>query len=360
MGARCNIGWAIASVVVLGAMLVPNGAGAATVVNGDFESGTLAGWNLHRVTGAGSWFAYKDTDAPIGRKRKPQPADPVQAPPEGAYAAITDEANPDTLILYQDIALEAGFSHRLSLLAYYDSYDPIAAPTPDTLSVDDAVLGKQKNQQYRIDVISPTAPLESLDPADILRTLLVTKPGDAQEMGPTRLSANLSAFAGKTVRLRIANAVHEEVFNAGVDAVSLSTAPPGQSVSGGRGSRRDPILFSFGRVKANRHTGTATLLVTVAGPGLVRAKGAPASAGAARSRKAGDPRKPIEPITVPVAMAKTVAIHLRPTPSARAILRQEHRLRVKIAVTFRPLDGTAETATTAIELRLDRRPSRRR
>ena len=75
------------------------------------------------------------------RKQKADSADPVQAPPQGAYAAITDEANPDTLILYQDIALEAGFSYQLSLLAYYDSYKPIAVPTPDTLSVDEGILG---------------------------------------------------------------------------------------------------------------------------------------------------------------------------------------------------------------------------
>jgi hypothetical protein len=347
-----RIGLLIAAVAVLLAVPAPSDAAAATVVNGDFESGTLAGWRLHRATGAGSWFAYRDTDAPIGRKRKP-PADPVQPPPQGAYAAIADQANPDTLVLYQDIALEPNLDHRLSLLAYYDSYKPIAIPTPDTLSVDDAVLGKQKNQQYRIDVIRPAAPLESVDPADILRTLFVTKLGDPQEMGPTRLSANLSAFAGQTVRLRIASAVHEEVFNAGVDSVSISTSPPGKSPS--RGSRRDPVLFSFGRVRANRHSGIATLRVRVSGPGLVRAKGSPAPAGAARPSRKSELRKPIEPVTVPVAAAKTVAIRLRPSPSARAALRQGRRLRVGVSVTFIPTGGVSESASIPVTFSLARR-----
>lgn len=351
MTTRAPIILAIAFLALVVAMLVPSGAGAATVANGGFESGALSGWRLHRVTGAGNWFAYSGTDAPIGRKRKPIPADPVQAPPEGTHAAISDQANPDTLILYQDIVLEPGLDHRLSLLAYYDSYAPIAVPTPDTLSVGGAVLGKQKNQQFRIDVMRPEAPLESVAPADILRTLFATRPGNPLSMGPTRLSANLSAFAGQTVRLRIANAVQEEVLNAGLDAVSIATTRPGQAASGGRGARRDPVLFSFGRVRANRRHGVATLRVSVSGPGLVRAKGTSVSAGQARASGRGRLRKPIEPLTLPVARAKTVAIHLRPTPGARAVLRREGRLRVEVAVTFRPLGGGAETATVPVVLR---------
>jgi hypothetical protein len=352
MATRLRIPPVLALLAVSAAMGTPSEAGAATVVNGGFESGTLAGWRLHRVTGAGNWFAYSGTDAPIGQRRKPTPADPVQAPPEGRHAAISDQANPDTLILYQDVVLEAGLEHRLSLLAYYDSYDPIAVPSPDTLSVDDAVLGKQRNQQFRIDVMKPGAPLESVDPADVLRTLFATGPGDPVSIGPTRLSANLSAFAGQTVRLRIANAVHEEVFNAGVDAVSIATTRPGQSPSHGRGSRRDPILFSFDGVRTNRRLGVATLRLRVSGAGLVRARAT--STRAARSSGAGLPRKPIEPITVAVARAKTVAIHLRPTPAARAVLRWQRRLRTEVSVTFWPLGGVAETATVPVVLKLHR------
>jgi hypothetical protein len=330
--------------------MVPACAGAATVVNGDFESGTLAGWHVHRETGAGNWFAYKGTDAPIGRKRKPVPADPVQAPPQGVYAAIADEANPDTLILYQDLTLEAGRSQRLSLLAYYNSYKPIAVPTPNTLSVDEEILGKQKNQQFRIDVMKPAAPLDSVDPGDLLRTIFETEPGDPQEMAPTRLTADLSAFAGQTVRLRIANAVHEEVFNAGVDDISIFNAAAGQFPS--RGSQNGPSLFSFGRVTANRRTGIVVLRVRVSGSGLLRVRGTPSAGGAALASGTRRLRKPIEPVTVPVVTAKTVAIHLRPTSRARAVLRRQHRLRVKLAVTFMPTGGSPETATLPVLFRL--------
>jgi hypothetical protein len=358
MSARRGTSRAILLIAVLVIALAPSGAGAATVVNGNFESGTLAGWQVQRTTEAGDWFAYKGTAAPIGSKR-PNPADPVQAPPQGTYAAISDEFNPDTVVLYQDIALEADRTHVLSLLAYYDSYEPIAVPTPNTLSIDDGALGGQGNQQFRIDVMRPEAPLESIDPADILRTVFQTKPGDPLRMAPTKLSANLSSFAGQTVRLRIANAVKEEVFNAGVDAVSVSSTLPGEPASRG-GSKQGPVLFSFGRVRAHPRNGIATLQVQVSGPGLVRATGASTPVPAVRTRGAGKLRKPIEPVTVPVGSAKTVTLHLRPTPAARAILKRKHRLRVGVTVTYMPTGGPSEAASVPVVFKLERRSRDRR
>jgi hypothetical protein len=323
------------------ALLAPSAASAASVVNGDFEAGSLKGWHVHRATEAGNWFAYEGTSAPIGSKRG---ADPVQAPPQGTYAATTDEANPESLILYQDIALEPGFSHRLSLLAYYNSYRPIAIPTPDTLSVDEESLAGQPNQQYRIDVMKPDAPLESVEPADILRTLLRTNPGGPENMAPTKLTADLTPFAGQTVRLRIANAVNQEVFNAGVDAISISSTAPGGTPAHGR--------LSLGKARANRKNGTAILPARVPGPGLLKAKGGggPASARASGSTKR--PRTPIEPVTVRVTAPGKVMIHLKPTPSARAILRQKHKLRVKVAVTFAPPGESPQAASQSVLLEL--------
>jgi hypothetical protein len=356
MGIRRNSGLAGLLIAILVVALVPVGAEAATVVNGDFETGTLQGWHVHQATQFGDWFAYEGTETPIGAQRKKQThVDPVQAPPQGRYAAVTDELNPDTLILYQDVALEPAHSHQLSLLAYYDSYDPIAVPTPNTLSVDDEVLtgpsGVQPNQQFRIDVMKPEAPLESVDPNDILRTVFATRLHAPRSMGPTRLTADLSAFAGQTVRLRVAVAAHEEIFNAGVDAVSISTAAPGRSAS--EGAADGPEQFGFGRIRAFGRRGSATLRVRVSGPGLLRAKGAPVVLGAQAGAR-GALRKPIEPITVPIAAAKTVAIHLRPTRATRARLRERHQLRVRVEVTFMPTSGSAETAAVPVVFRLDR------
>lgn len=335
--------------IVVSALLAP-GAAAATVVNGDFEAGNLAGWHVQQATAAGDWYPYQGTNPPIAGKTLTAP---VPAPPQGAFAAITDEVDPDTVILYQDIALRSGYDHRLSLFAYYVSQDPIAVPAPDTLSVDEEALGGQANQQYRVDVIKPSAPLESLDPADILRTLFRTQPGSPETMLPTRLSADLSAFAGQTVRLRIAVAAHEETLNGGVDDVSVLSAPLGQLPQGGAGGKGANRL-SFGKVKVNRANGTAILPVQVPGRGKLSAKGeGPVPSGASATKAKPQLRKLIKPVTVGVAKAGIVKLHLQPTKVARGILELKQKLRVKVAVTFKPSGGKAETATVPVVLKLE-------
>ncbi len=352
-----QIGRATLLVAVFVALLAPCGAEAGEkVVNGDFEAGTLRGWSVYQANPFGDWFAYQGTETPIGANRKKQSntgAVSVQPPPQGTYAAVTDEVEPDTLILYQDVALESGHDYQLSLVAYYDSYRPIAIPTPNTLSIAEEALllpnGKfQENQQFRIDVMKPDAPLESLEPADILRTVFTTKLGDRRTMAPRKLTTDLSAFAGQTVRLRIANTVTEEVFNAGVDAISIATPDSLASRHGG---------FRFGKAKVNRRTGIATLRVRVAGPGLLRAAKARGPASASRKSATGKGGLRIEPVTVPLAKAKTVTIHLRPSPAARAVLRRKHRLRVRVGLTYMPTGSVAETAALPVVFRLaPRRP----
>jgi hypothetical protein len=355
-------------VLICLALFAPAGAVAANVINGDFETGTLAGWQVHRLLEAGDWFPYggDPTDPPsirvdpIAVKR----ADgPITAPPQGRYAAVADEINPDSLILSQEVTLGAGLSHRLNLLAYYDSYVPIAVPAPDSLSADDAALAGQANQQYRIDVIRPTAPIDSVDPADVLLTVFQTRPGASRVMAPTRLTADLSPFAGQTVRLRIAVVAHEEVLVGGVDAVAVESAPPGllpplgKKPGGGSGGARAD-LFSFGKAKANPKNGTATLPVRVSGPGLLKAdgQGPPvATAGAAHAKK---PAKLIKPTRAGAKAEGTVELQLKPTHAALAILRQKHKLRVKVAVTFEPDGGKPETATVPVVLKLRAAPAR--
>lgn len=49
-------------------------------------------------------------------------------PPSGNFGAYTYEENPDTAILFQDVALEPFYTHQLSLSLGYNSADPIVAP----------------------------------------------------------------------------------------------------------------------------------------------------------------------------------------------------------------------------------------
>jgi hypothetical protein len=334
------------------ACMAPASAAAATVVNGGFETGNLTGWHVHRLMEAGAWFAYTGTSEAIAQQRGEALQQP---PPQGSFAAITDELSAETLILYQDVPLPAGKNEKLSVLAYFNSARPIAVPPSGTLSVDGGALDGNANQQYRIDVMKPEAAIESVSPGDVLLTVFSAAPG-SKKMPPTRLTADLGAFAGQTVRLRFAVAAHEELLTAGVDAVSISTDLPGSGSSPG-GSN----LFGIGKAKLNRRNGTAALPVRVPGPGLLKAqdasgaKPAPSSAG-----KTAKKPKLIKPVTVKVAKAGTVKLSLRPTSAARGILELKQKLRVKVAVTYVPTGGSARTATVPVVLRLEARPRHRR
>jgi hypothetical protein len=302
-------------------LVVPAGARAATVVDGDFETGNLTGWQLSNVPpepgNSGNWFAYTGTASPVGEF-----APPVPPPPAGKYAAITAQGGPGTHILYQDIALEPNYTHQLSLLVYYRSETPLATPSPETLEAN----GPFENQQYRIDVMKPTAPIASVSSSDILATVFATSTGSPQELGPSPYTVNLSAFAGQTVRLRFVEVDNQGYFAAGTDSVAIASTPPSNA-------------FSFGKTVLNEKNGAAKLQVTIPGPGTLAI---------ADVKKA---KKRVKTKTIQKT-GGTFYLPVTPTKSTLKALQDKGKLKVKVAVTFTPTGGLAATQTRKLTLRL--------
>jgi hypothetical protein len=194
-------------------LALPALAGAAKVINGGFETGNFAGWTVQDEAGSGgSWFVYSGTSSPLT-------GHPIPAPPEGTHAVISDQKAPSSNILYQDVTLGRKQRHILSLYVYYTSYAPLASP-PSL----DYTYGSP-NQQYRIDLMKPTAPLMSVASTDILKTVFATSPSSPASMSPTLMSLNISSLAGDTVRLRIAQVDNSFYLNAGVDDVMITSTP---------------------------------------------------------------------------------------------------------------------------------------
>jgi Ca2+-binding RTX toxin-like protein len=201
-------------------LLSPARAGAATLANGDFEAGNLSGWQVQNSNQGGpgdGWFAYSGTASPIFGA-------PIPAPPQGSFGAITDQEGPGRHLLYQDVVLEAGQLHTLTLYAYYSSGGPIASP--ESLDPSGGENPGGENQQYRIDVMNPSAPLDSVSPSDILQTVFRTNTGAPTSVSPMLMSSDLTPFAGQTVRLRFAEVDNQGNFWAGADAVSISSITP--------------------------------------------------------------------------------------------------------------------------------------
>ena len=116
-----------------------------------------------------------------------------------------------TRILYRDLRLDGQF--RIDLTVYWAGTSPLSSPpTLDYHAV-------EANEQFRIDLIPPTAPIDSVADGDVLTNIFATSPADPVEQQPTEVSADLSAWQGQTVRLRLAQTDNQGPLRAAVDNI---------------------------------------------------------------------------------------------------------------------------------------------
>jgi hypothetical protein len=271
------------------ALAAPAAASAAIVNNGDFETGNISGWQTSNQ-GPANWFAYAGTVAPISMN-------PLPAPPQGSFAAISDQTAESRTILYQDVTLPpAGTQVRLSLISYYTADTAIVSP--DTLDVSSTV-----NEQYRIDVMRPGAAVDSVASGDVLATVLRTQTGAPVVLAPTQKTADLSAFAGQTVRLRFAVATTENNLNGGADAVAVNGLTVGQATR-------------------NKKKGTATLPVTVTDPGTVALTG-----------NGVKPSSASKSVAVP---AGTTNLLVKAQGKKKRKLNRKGKVKVQVTITYTP------------------------
>src|SRR5215213_11504738 len=86
------------AVLVAGLVIASTGvAFAARVANGGFEAGDLGHWTVvDQAGGNGSWFAHTGTTSPLTNTT-------IAAPPDGSFAAVTDQNAPGSHVLYRNI-----------------------------------------------------------------------------------------------------------------------------------------------------------------------------------------------------------------------------------------------------------------
>jgi hypothetical protein len=348
----------IALALLAASLLGAASASAAGVVNGSFETGTFNGWSLFASSPSVEWLVGEDQEP--GAQGQPLPA-----PFDGRYFAFSEQRGPGTAILYQDIALPAATTDTLALTFGYFSEAQIRIPQPDSLDAE----GAAKNQQVRVDVMKPTAPIESLAPADILTTVfasseaenLVPEPG----IEPRRFSVDLSAFAGQTVRLRFAVAVNREL-EAEVDAVSLTSAPIPPALPAPPAPLPAPVPPSNqirkGKLALNKKNGTASLAIAVPDAGTLTAMDASTKIAIASTLTAKGGHKPmlIKTTTLHPTAAGTIEVPIRPTASGRRVLEEKGALEFHARLTFTPTGGTAATQVYTSKLMKTLKPRPRR
>jgi hypothetical protein len=194
-----------------GSSVTTDVSAAANVTNGNFETGNFTGWNrVNKEGGSGSWFVYSTNTSPLSNN-------PIAVPPQGNFAATSDQNNPGTQVLIKTIKLQSGMRHELSFILYYRNFAP-GFFTPNTLNFTAA-----PNQQYRIDVLKKDANPFSVSQNAILKPLFRTNVGAPNTRGPQLRSFNLTQFAGRTVRLRFAAVETENFLLASVDKVKVKS-----------------------------------------------------------------------------------------------------------------------------------------
>ncbi|HOO52438.1 MAG TPA: IPTL-CTERM sorting domain-containing protein [Alphaproteobacteria bacterium] len=207
-------------IVVLTVMTFPTVImGAELVTNGGFETGDFTGWTVWNEPGSGGdFYVYSGTTSPSS-------ASIVPAPPEGTYAALTDQSydpsNPGPLdgthIIFQDVLLPEAALINFSAIVYAENRGP--------LYINHGLYrGSVASQFMRVDIMKPSASLQSQELEDILINLFITEEGDPLSYPYENLSANLTPYAGQEIRIRIAQCNNQGSFQGGVDAVSIETS----------------------------------------------------------------------------------------------------------------------------------------
>ena len=215
-------------------------------MNGGAGSMIFADWTLFNSgLSPGSFFVQTGTLAPFAMGSGAT----VPPPPDGTFAAMSDQGGPGLRIIYQDVTLPPG-TFSLSCQIYIASEADYAVPDPETL--DPGVI---PNQHARIDIMDPSAPIDDVG-AGVLKNILFTMPGDPGDpvnpmMGYSRVSA---AFAGgRTIRLRFAEVDNQFFFNFGVDGCVLATAGVGAPTLSANALRATAVaLLAIGAIALQR------------------------------------------------------------------------------------------------------------
>ncbi len=198
---------------------MPAFAASNLVVNGDFElnggpgTNKLTAWVIADQAGSsGSWYAQMGAFPMPSTERCSNES--VSAPPSG-FAAMSTQSFKGSHVLYQDIALPA-LATKITLT--YDLFIYTHGGFANQPTLDFNIL---PNTQFRADVVDPAAPVDDMG-SGVLLNVYQSKPGDLRYAPYAMQTADLTQFAGRTIRLRFAQVDNVDCFNAGLDNVSIT------------------------------------------------------------------------------------------------------------------------------------------
>ena len=160
------------------------------IANGGFETGTLAGWAPVTNLQGGQFYI---TDGP----RAPFSSDSELPPYAGSFSAVADENGPGTFYMYQTVTVPAG----------------VAAVTLSWAHRVRNFYGYDNGQQFQVRICDTNN--------NVLATPFTTQSGDPLLGDWTLESYDMTAFAGRTVRVTFWVNVAKPYLEVYVDNVSV-------------------------------------------------------------------------------------------------------------------------------------------
>lgn len=211
---------ALGAIATVAAFIVALGfsasANAASLSNGNFETGSLSGWKS------------KSTDKEDGRwmiheKGEDGPNDILQNfyNPKNTYQAVGAQPYGESgMILYRDIKLPPKAQLKSATLSFSYAYRNFTTSWAVTDSLKD-VYGEDANQQFRIDLLKASGDPWTFADSKVLKTVVKPKSFSPFKQKHKTKKVNLTKYAGQKVRIRFGVAVNMSPLLLGVDNVKL-------------------------------------------------------------------------------------------------------------------------------------------
>jgi hypothetical protein len=207
--------------VLLGVALAPLSAAATQIEllqNGDFEAGSLAGWQVVDLPGGSGTFLADDADG-----LTPLAGLPTVGPSQGLFYAVSDQPGPGTHALAQAFTVPPGM---ISLEIRFDLFanDWANATRVAALGLDHGVV---PNQHARVDLL--TASADPFDTASgVVANLFLGADAGSDPNGWRHYAFDVTPLVteGATYRLRFAETDNQGSFNLGVDEASVVAVVP--------------------------------------------------------------------------------------------------------------------------------------
>jgi hypothetical protein len=197
------------------------------ISNGNFETGTFAGWTQTNQDNGSFLLLAPGSDTPAVAPdittffTAPNPAG-------GAFFAVSASGNPGTHALLQNFTVLPGAGHlSLSFQMFVNDQSGVG-PIVDPSGLDNRTGGStptRDNEHARVDILTAGAADFSTDPVDVVDNLYlgVDNPGGITPNAYTDYTFDLTSVLtpGSAYRLRFATVDNLGSINLGVDNISL-------------------------------------------------------------------------------------------------------------------------------------------